>query len=54
MTPYWAVATAVVMLCIPVQAIAFVADVARAITGAPPAREIGMGESGDSDLAERA
>jgi TRAP-type C4-dicarboxylate transport system permease small subunit len=52
-TPYWAVATAVVLLCIPVQAIAFAADVARAVTGAPPAREIGMGESGDPDLAER-
>jgi len=37
-TPYWSVATAVVLLCIPAQAIAFVADVVRAATGAPPAR----------------
>jgi len=53
-TPYWAVATAVALLCIPVQAIAFAADVARAICGGPPAREVGMGESGDPGPAERA
>jgi TRAP-type C4-dicarboxylate transport system permease small subunit len=38
-TPYWAVATAICALCVPVQAVATVADVARAIVGAPPARE---------------
>ena len=37
-TPYWSIATALVLLCIPAQAIAFVADVVRAATGAPPAR----------------
>jgi TRAP-type C4-dicarboxylate transport system permease small subunit len=37
-TPYWSVATAVVLLCVPAQAIAFAADVVRAATGAPPAR----------------
>ena len=36
-TPYWSIATALVLLCIPAQAIAFVADVVRAVTGAPPA-----------------
>jgi TRAP-type C4-dicarboxylate transport system permease small subunit len=30
-TPYWTLATALVVLCIPAQAIAFVADVARAL-----------------------
>jgi TRAP-type C4-dicarboxylate transport system permease small subunit len=38
-TPYWTVATILVALCVPAQAIAFVADVARAITGAPPRAE---------------
>jgi TRAP-type C4-dicarboxylate transport system permease small subunit len=37
-TPAWVVATAVVLLCIPIQAIAFVADLARAIAGAPRPR----------------
>jgi TRAP-type C4-dicarboxylate transport system permease small subunit len=32
-TPAWVVATAVVLLCIPIQAIAFVADLARAVSG---------------------
>jgi len=32
-TPWWSVATAIVLLCIPAQAIAFAADVARAIEG---------------------
>jgi TRAP-type C4-dicarboxylate transport system permease small subunit len=32
-TPYWSVATAIVLLCIPAQTIAFAADVARAIEG---------------------
>jgi TRAP-type C4-dicarboxylate transport system permease small subunit len=36
-TPYWAVAAGVVLLCIPAQAIAFIADVARAIRGVPRA-----------------
>src|SRR5688572_19256384 len=35
-TPYWSAATLLVALCIPAQAIAFVADVLRAVTGAPP------------------
>jgi TRAP-type C4-dicarboxylate transport system permease small subunit len=34
-TPYWTVAAGVVLLCIPAQAIAFVADVARALRGRP-------------------
>ena len=38
-TPYWTVATTLVALCVPAQAIAFVADVVRAITGAPPRTE---------------
>ena len=33
LTPWWSVATAIVLLCIPAQAIAFAADVARAIEG---------------------
>lgn len=32
-TPWWSIATAIVLLCIPAQAIAFAADVARAIEG---------------------
>ena len=34
-TPYWTAATLLVALCIPAQAIALVADIVRAITGAP-------------------
>jgi TRAP-type C4-dicarboxylate transport system permease small subunit len=34
-TPYWSVATGVVLLCVPAQAIAFVADVVRAFGGTP-------------------
>jgi hypothetical protein len=41
--PYWWVATALAALCVPAQAIAFVADVVRAITGAPP-RELETAE----------
>lgn len=37
-TPYWSVATAVVLLCIPAQTIAFAADVLRAATGSPGVR----------------
>jgi hypothetical protein len=37
--PYWTIAAAVVVLCIPIQAILVVADVARALTGAPRAQE---------------
>ena len=33
LTPWWSVATAIVLLCIPAQAINFAADVARAIEG---------------------
>jgi TRAP-type C4-dicarboxylate transport system permease small subunit len=32
-TPWWSIATAIVLLCIPAQAIAFAADVARALEG---------------------
>jgi hypothetical protein len=32
-TPYWSVATAIVLLCIPAQAIAVAADVVRAMEG---------------------
>lgn len=35
-TPAWVVATAIVLLCIPIQAVAFIADVARALTGVRP------------------
>jgi TRAP-type C4-dicarboxylate transport system permease small subunit len=38
-TPCWSVATLLVALCVPAQAIAFVADVVRAITGTPPRAE---------------
>ena len=38
-TPYWSAATLLVALCVPAQAIAFVADAVRAITGAPPRAE---------------
>ena len=38
-TPYWTAATLLVALCVPAQAIAFIADVVRAITGAPPRAE---------------
>ncbi|HZM34066.1 MAG TPA: TRAP transporter small permease subunit [Burkholderiales bacterium] len=34
--PYWTIATAVVLLCIPAQAVAFLADVLRAATDEPP------------------
>ena len=37
-TPWWSIATAIVLLCIPAQAIALVADVVRAATGAPAPR----------------
>ncbi|HLE66850.1 MAG TPA: TRAP transporter small permease subunit [Burkholderiales bacterium] len=47
-TPYWSFATGVVLLCIPAQAIAFVADVMRAVTGAPAARE------GDPEITDGA
>ena len=36
-TPYWAVAAGVVLLCIPAQAIAFVADLTRALRRLPRA-----------------
>lgn len=35
-TPSWVVATALVLLCIPVQAVALAVDVVRAATGIPP------------------
>jgi TRAP-type C4-dicarboxylate transport system permease small subunit len=38
-TPYWTFATILVALCVPAQAIACVADIVRAITGAPPRTE---------------
>ena len=38
-TPYWTAASLLVALCIPAQAIALVADIGRAITGAPPRAE---------------
>ena len=48
-TPYWSVATLLVALCVPAQAIAFVADVVRAITGAPQrAEEAAQGPDGAS------
>jgi TRAP-type C4-dicarboxylate transport system permease small subunit len=33
LTPWWSVATAIVLLCIPAQAVAFAADLARALQG---------------------
>ena len=39
-TPYWAIATGLVLLCVPAQAIALAADVLRAANGAPVARAI--------------
>ncbi len=39
LAPWWSVATAIVLLCIPAQAIAFVADLARAARGAPESRD---------------
>ncbi len=51
-TPYWAIATAIVLVCIPVQLLAFVADVGRALTGAAPARTVGMGESLEGESGE--
>lgn len=41
-TPSWAVATAVVLLCIPAQAVAFAADLMRAVSGAPRPPERGV------------
>ena len=38
-TPSWVVASILMLLCIPIQAVAFAVDVARAATGAPPAPE---------------
>jgi TRAP-type C4-dicarboxylate transport system permease small subunit len=46
--PYWWLAAGLVLLCVPIQAMAFVADVMRAITGTPRAREgggDGLGET---------
>jgi len=37
--PYWAVAAGIVVLCVPIQVIALVADIGRAITGSPRASE---------------
>lgn len=34
-TPWWSLATGIVLLCIPAQAIAFVADLVCAVTGVP-------------------
>ena len=39
MTPSWVVASLLMLLCVPIQAVAFAVDVARAVTGAPPAPE---------------
>jgi TRAP-type C4-dicarboxylate transport system permease small subunit len=49
--PYWSVAAGIVLLCIPIQTIAFVADIMRAITGAPRAREGGPDDSVPETLA---
>lgn len=35
-TPTWAVATAIVLLCVPIQLAAFATDLARALSGASP------------------
>ena len=45
-TPCWSIATGIVLLCIPAQAIAFVADVVCAATGVPRA------EGGDAENAD--
>ena len=49
-TPTWSVATGMVLLCIPAQAIAFVADVVRAVTGAPAARAGGPENADGANL----
>ena len=49
--PYWWVATLLVALCIPAQAIAFVADVVRAITGAPPREKESAEDANGADPA---
>ena len=38
-TPSWVVASILVLLCVPIQAVAFAVDVVRAVTGAPPPPE---------------
>lgn len=50
-TPYWSIATGVVLLCVPAQAIAFVADVVRAATGAPRAAELDAENAHGADPA---
>jgi TRAP-type C4-dicarboxylate transport system permease small subunit len=50
-TPYWSVATGVVLLCVPAQAIAFLADVVRAATGAPRAADRDAENAGGADPA---
>jgi TRAP-type C4-dicarboxylate transport system permease small subunit len=37
--PYWAVAAGIVALCVPIQAVALIVDIGRAITGSPRAAE---------------
>ena len=49
--PYWLAAAAIVLLCVPIQAVAVVADVVRAVTGAPRAREGGLEDSVPETLA---
>lgn len=50
-TPYWSIATGVVLLCVPAQAIAFVADVVRAVTGAPRAADLDAENADGADPA---
>jgi TRAP-type C4-dicarboxylate transport system permease small subunit len=38
-TPWWTIATAVVLLCVPIQAVATAVDIARAAAGVAPRRQ---------------
>ena len=49
--PYWVVAAVIVLLCVPIQTVALVADVMRAITGSPRAREGSPDDSVPETLA---
>jgi TRAP-type C4-dicarboxylate transport system permease small subunit len=48
-TPSWVVATILVLLCVPIQAVAFAVDVVRAVTGIPSEHDR-HGVSGSSAL----
>lgn len=47
-TPWWTIASAVVLLCVPIQAVAAAVDVMRAAAGVAPSRQGLTDEGGDN------